>query len=43
MSQSTNQYMEPVQHGVHDVLNISTVVHVFYRTGQTDRAVYWTD
>ncbi|CAN6814570.1 unnamed protein product [Brassica oleracea] len=34
--------MEPVQHGVQDVLNISTVVHVFYRTRQTDRAVYWT-
>ncbi|WZZ40917.1 hypothetical protein YC2023_037176 [Brassica napus] len=25
-----------------DVLNISTEVHVFYCTGQTDRAVYWT-
>ncbi|KAF2574337.1 hypothetical protein F2Q70_00006365 [Brassica cretica] len=22
--------------------NISTEVHVFHRTGQTDRAVYWT-
>ena len=34
--------MEPAQHGVQDVLNISTEVHVFHRTGQTDRAVYWT-
>ncbi|KAF3494565.1 hypothetical protein DY000_02051802 [Brassica cretica] len=25
-----------------DVLNISTEVHVFHCTGQTDRAVYWT-
>ncbi|KAF3486824.1 hypothetical protein F2Q69_00052635 [Brassica cretica] len=40
--QSTNQYMEPNQHGVHDVLNISTEVHVFHRTRQTDRALYWT-
>uniref|UniRef100_M4FER8 Uncharacterized protein n=1 Tax=Brassica campestris TaxID=3711 RepID=M4FER8_BRACM len=39
---STDQYMEPAQHGVQDVLNISTEVHVFHRTGQTDRAVYWT-
>uniref|UniRef100_A0A0D3BT48 Uncharacterized protein n=1 Tax=Brassica oleracea var. oleracea TaxID=109376 RepID=A0A0D3BT48_BRAOL len=30
VSQSTNQYMEPAQHGVHDVLNISTEVHVFH-------------
>ncbi|CAG7885588.1 unnamed protein product, partial [Brassica rapa] len=30
--QSTDQYMEPSQHGVQDVLNISTEVHVFYRT-----------
>ena len=34
--------MEPAQHGVQDVLNISTEVHVFHRTRQTDRAVYWT-
>ena len=40
--QSTDQYIEPAQHGVQDVLNISTEVHVFNRTGQTDRAVYWT-
>ena len=40
--QSTDQYMEPAQHGVQDVLNISTEVHVFHRTRQTDRAVYWT-
>ena len=40
--QSTDQYMEPAQHGVQDVLNISTEVHVFHRAGQTDRAVYWT-
>ncbi|CAN6826399.1 unnamed protein product, partial [Brassica oleracea] len=40
--QSTDQYMEPAQHGVQDVHNISTEVHVFHRTGQTDRAVYWT-
>ncbi|KAF3529355.1 hypothetical protein DY000_02040071 [Brassica cretica] len=39
---STDQYMEPAQHGVQDVLNISTEVHVFHRTRQTDRAVYWT-
>ena len=31
VSQSTDQYMEPAQHGVHDVLNISTEVHVFHR------------
>ncbi|KAF2563722.1 hypothetical protein F2Q70_00017176 [Brassica cretica] len=40
--QSIDQYMEPAQHGVQDVLNISTEVHVFHRTGQTNRAVYWT-
>ena len=40
--QSTDQYIEPAQHGVQDVLNISTEVHVFNRTGQTNRAVYWT-
>ncbi|WZZ71267.1 hypothetical protein YC2023_082637 [Brassica napus] len=40
--QSTDQYIEPAQHGVQDVLNISTEVHVFHRAGQTDRAVYWT-
>ncbi|KAF2611851.1 hypothetical protein F2Q70_00011962 [Brassica cretica] len=40
--QSTDQYIEPAQHGVQDVLNMSTEVHVFNRTGQTDRAVYWT-
>ncbi|WZZ15132.1 hypothetical protein YC2023_108221 [Brassica napus] len=34
--------MEPNQPGDQNVLNISTEVHVFYRTGQTDRAVYWT-
>ncbi|KAG5412917.1 hypothetical protein IGI04_000484 [Brassica rapa subsp. trilocularis] len=34
--------MEPAQHGVHDVLNFSTEVHVFHRTEQTDRVVYWT-
>ncbi|WZZ71266.1 hypothetical protein YC2023_082636 [Brassica napus] len=39
---STDQYIEPAQHGVQDVLNISTEVHVFHRAGQTDRAVYWT-
>ncbi|KAF3539906.1 hypothetical protein F2Q69_00022109 [Brassica cretica] len=42
VSQSMDQYMEPAQHGVQDVLNISTEVHVFHRTGQTNRAVYWT-
>ncbi|WZY99626.1 hypothetical protein YC2023_071955 [Brassica napus] len=40
--QSTDQYMEPNQPGDQNVLNISTEVHVFHRTGQTDRAVYWT-
>ena len=30
--QSTDHYMELAQHGVHDVLNISTKVHVFHRT-----------
>ncbi|KAL0805281.1 hypothetical protein Bca101_097772 [Brassica carinata] len=30
--QSTDHYMEPAQHGVQDVLNISTEVHVFHRT-----------
>ncbi|WZY99877.1 hypothetical protein YC2023_072206 [Brassica napus] len=39
---STDQYMEPNQPGDKNVLNISTEVHVFHRTGQTDRAVYWT-
>ncbi|KAG5397013.1 hypothetical protein IGI04_018827 [Brassica rapa subsp. trilocularis] len=39
---STAQYMEPNQPGDQNVLNISTEVHVFHRTGQTDRAVYWT-
>ena len=29
--QSTDHYMELAQHGVHDVLNISTKVHVFHR------------
>ncbi|WZZ77521.1 hypothetical protein YC2023_098093 [Brassica napus] len=29
---STDHYMEPAQHGVQDVLNISTEVHVFHRT-----------
>ena len=29
--QSTDHYMEPAQHGVQDVLNISTEVHVFHR------------
>ena len=38
--QSTDQYMEPAQHEVQVVLNISTEVHVFHRTGQTDCAVY---
>ncbi|CAF2149117.1 unnamed protein product [Brassica napus] len=39
---STDQYMEPNQPGDQNVLNISTEVHVFHRTGQTDCAVYWT-
>ncbi|KAG5393333.1 hypothetical protein IGI04_023296 [Brassica rapa subsp. trilocularis] len=39
---STDQYMEPNQPGDQNVLNISTEVHVFHPTGQTDRAVYWT-
>uniref|UniRef100_A0A0D3BRW4 Uncharacterized protein n=1 Tax=Brassica oleracea var. oleracea TaxID=109376 RepID=A0A0D3BRW4_BRAOL len=30
--QSTDHYMEPAQHGVQDVLNVSTEVHVFHRT-----------
>ncbi|WZZ34608.1 hypothetical protein YC2023_018009 [Brassica napus] len=30
--QSADHYMEPAQHGVQDVLNISTEVHVFHRT-----------
>ncbi|KAF3523496.1 hypothetical protein F2Q69_00048822 [Brassica cretica] len=34
--------MEPAQHGVQDVLNISTEVHVFHHNGQTDSAVYLT-
>ncbi|WZZ20612.1 hypothetical protein YC2023_121999 [Brassica napus] len=29
--QTTDHYMEPAQHGVQDVLNISTEVHVFHR------------
>uniref|UniRef100_A0A0D3CKE6 Uncharacterized protein n=1 Tax=Brassica oleracea var. oleracea TaxID=109376 RepID=A0A0D3CKE6_BRAOL len=29
---SMDHYMEPAQHGVQDVLNISTEVHVFHRT-----------
>ncbi|CAF2058132.1 unnamed protein product [Brassica napus] len=33
--QSTDHYMEPAQHGVQDVLNISTEVHVFHRTDLT--------
>ncbi|KAG5400087.1 hypothetical protein IGI04_014694 [Brassica rapa subsp. trilocularis] len=37
--QSTDQYMKPAQHEVQEVLNISTEVHVFHRTGQTDRPV----
>ncbi|WZY72184.1 hypothetical protein YC2023_004424 [Brassica napus] len=39
---SMDQYMEPNQPGYQNVLNISTEVHVFHRTGQIDRAVYWT-
>lgn len=39
---STDQYIEPGQHGDQNVLKISTEVHVFHRTGQTDRTVYWT-
>ncbi|WZY93672.1 hypothetical protein YC2023_066001 [Brassica napus] len=39
---STDQYMEPNQPGDQNVLNISTEVHDFHRTGQIDRAVYWT-
>ncbi|KAJ4866168.1 Uncharacterized protein Rs2_52315 [Raphanus sativus] len=34
--------MEPAQHGVQDVLNFPTEVHVFHHTGQTDRAVFWS-
>ncbi|KAF3526542.1 hypothetical protein F2Q69_00049379 [Brassica cretica] len=30
--QSTDHYMEPAQHGVQEVLNISTEVHVFHHT-----------
>ncbi|WZY77782.1 hypothetical protein YC2023_024166 [Brassica napus] len=30
LPQSTDHYMEPAQHGVQDVLNISTEVHVFH-------------
>ncbi|WZY70296.1 hypothetical protein YC2023_002536 [Brassica napus] len=30
-SLTTDHYMEPAQHGVQDVLNISTEVHVFHR------------
>ncbi|WZY70715.1 hypothetical protein YC2023_002955 [Brassica napus] len=30
--QSMDHYMEPAQHGVQDVLNISTEVHVFHRS-----------
>uniref|UniRef100_A0A0D3DL02 Helitron helicase-like domain-containing protein n=1 Tax=Brassica oleracea var. oleracea TaxID=109376 RepID=A0A0D3DL02_BRAOL len=32
LPQSTDHYIEPAQHGVQDVLNISTEVHVFHRT-----------
>uniref|UniRef100_A0A0D3DNF2 Uncharacterized protein n=1 Tax=Brassica oleracea var. oleracea TaxID=109376 RepID=A0A0D3DNF2_BRAOL len=31
-NESTDHYMEPAQHGVQDVLNNSTEVHVFHRT-----------
>ncbi|WZZ03194.1 hypothetical protein YC2023_089115 [Brassica napus] len=36
---STDQYMEPNQHGDQNVLKISTEVHVF---PHTDRTLYWT-
>ncbi|WZZ03193.1 hypothetical protein YC2023_089114 [Brassica napus] len=36
---STDQYMEPNQHGDQNVLKISTEVHVFHHT---DRTLYWT-
>ncbi|WZY99890.1 hypothetical protein YC2023_072219 [Brassica napus] len=36
---STDQYMEPNQHEVQDVLKFSTEVHDFHHTGQTDRTV----
>ena len=39
---STDQYMEPNQHGDQNVLKISTEVHVFHHTDQTDRTLYWT-
>ncbi|KAG5378234.1 hypothetical protein IGI04_026076, partial [Brassica rapa subsp. trilocularis] len=39
---STDQYMEPNQPGNQNVQNVSTEVHVFHRTRQTDRAVYCT-
>ncbi|KAF3525225.1 hypothetical protein F2Q69_00046418 [Brassica cretica] len=32
LAKSTDHYMEPAQHGVQDVLNISTKVHVFHRS-----------
>uniref|UniRef100_A0A0D2ZPG4 Uncharacterized protein n=1 Tax=Brassica oleracea var. oleracea TaxID=109376 RepID=A0A0D2ZPG4_BRAOL len=38
-----DQYMEPVPHGDHDVLNNSTEVHSSNHTDQTDRAVYRID
>ncbi|KAG5393534.1 hypothetical protein IGI04_023497 [Brassica rapa subsp. trilocularis] len=34
--------MEPNQHGDQNVLKISTEVHVFHHTDQTDRTLYWT-
>uniref|UniRef100_M4D5Z7 Uncharacterized protein n=1 Tax=Brassica campestris TaxID=3711 RepID=M4D5Z7_BRACM len=39
---STDQYMEPNQHGDQNVLKISTEVHVFHHTDQTDWTLYWT-
>ena len=39
---STDQYIEPNQHGDQNVLKISTEVHVFHHTDQTDRTLYWT-
>ena len=36
------QSEESDQHEVQDVLNILSEVHIFKRTGQTDRTVYWT-
>ncbi|KAL0730812.1 hypothetical protein Bca4012_026906 [Brassica carinata] len=40
--QYMDQYMEPAQPGVQDILKKLTEVHIFHRTGQTDRTVYWT-